>query len=238
MVSGHTMVGVRPLDKRFRSEALSLTSGEPAAPPPCSMALPLRPYRVDASSAQARSSYAGDLGTLLLLAHCSIITLQPAADHQTTCKWSMQLRRRQFKTGVIATACAAPQCWLLRTGPCCAAVSVERENCHAGLGTVMQASVAKCDLLCTSNTTPHACLSAASIVHFKDQFDAEVDCRRPCRSGGGQHGRWPRSMCLVCDLGSPYGAALLCPLELEGARSGLKTRVLTKSLLIRVSNRQ
>ena len=83
MVSGHTMVGVRPLDKRFRSEALSLTSGEPAAPPPRSMALPLRPYRVDASSAQARSSCAGETGTLLLV-HCSMITLLPDVDYQTT----------------------------------------------------------------------------------------------------------------------------------------------------------
>ena len=136
--------------------------------------------------------------------------------------------RRSIHTGVIASACAAPQCWLLRTSPCCAAVSVRRKNCHAGVKTVMQASMAKCDLLSTSKATPHACLFAASIMHFTDQFDADMDCRRPCRSGVGQHGRWRRSMCLVCDLGSPSGAAFLCPLELEGARSGLRTRVLTK----------
>jgi len=58
MVSGHTMVGVRVLERRFRDEALSLAAGEPPPPPPRSLALPLRPYRVDAASAQARGTRA------------------------------------------------------------------------------------------------------------------------------------------------------------------------------------
>jgi len=58
MVSGHTMVGVRALERRFRDEALSLAAGEPPPPPPRSLALPLRLYRVDAASAQARGTRA------------------------------------------------------------------------------------------------------------------------------------------------------------------------------------
>ncbi|KAK9825417.1 hypothetical protein WJX81_003896 [Elliptochloris bilobata] len=71
MVSGHTMVGVRPLDRRFRGEALALTAAEPAPPLPRSVAPPLRPYRVDAATAQAplpqRSRSAWALASELIL---------------------------------------------------------------------------------------------------------------------------------------------------------------------------